>query len=155
MNQTTLDQFGQVLKQTADVLKELTHIEQLKADAASQKQHHLMDGFLQDEQALILKLRGLEQHRVKLTDALGFQGLTFQQILREAEPDVTQQLTPLFTALTEEAKRLTQAKESADRIIKIRLREINTIISSGQGASYESNGGIVTKIPSHFKDTYV
>lgn len=145
MNQTTLDQFCQVLKQTTDVLKELTHIEQLKADAASQKQHHLMDGFLQDEQALVLKLRGLEQHRVKLTDALGFQGLTFRQILKEADPDAAQQLTPHFTALTEEAKCLTQAKDSADRIIKIRLREMNTILSNEQGIH----------IPSHFKDTYV
>lgn len=153
--QAALDQFCQVLTQTGDVLKALTQMEQKKANAASEKQHQLMDGFLKEEQALILKLRGLEQRRIKLMDGLGFQGLRFRQILEQASPELQELLSPYFTMLTEEAAQLTQAKEAADRIIKVRLREIESITASGQGMNYESDGGITQKFPSHFKDTYV
>lgn len=153
--QTTLDQLCQVLTQTGEVLKALTQMEQKKANAASEKQHHLMDGFLKEEQALILKLRGLEQHRTKLMNSLGFSGLRFRQILEQAEPELHDRLFPYFTMLTEEAAHLTQAKEAADRIIKLRLREIEAITASSQGVNYKSSGGVTQKSPSHFKDIYV
>lgn len=154
-DKTSFEQFRQVLSQTAVVLKELTHIEQQKADVASQKQHQLMDGFLKEEQALMLRLRGLEQHRMKLSEDLGFQDLTFRQILEQADNTVREELTPLFTSMTEETARLTQAKDAADRIIRLRLREMELAISKERGINYESNGNITEKMPAHFQNTYV
>lgn len=154
-DRTCLDQFRQVLSQTADVLRELTRIEQQKADAASQKQHQLMDGFLKEEQALMLKLRGLEQHRVKLSESLGFQDLTFRQILERADESIREILSPLFASMTEETARLTQAKDAADRIIRLRLREMEAAISRERGVSYEGSRNVTGKMPAHFQDTYV
>lgn len=152
---TTPDQLCQVLQQTADVLKELTRIEQNKAGAASEKKHSLMDGFLHEQQALILKLRGLEQSRIRLLASMGYEGLTFRQILEQAEPALCETLSPHFAALTEEARRLKQEKETADRIIQLRLRELEFLTSDSQGLSYESTGKSFRGSSSRFKDTYV
>lgn len=140
-DKTPFEQFRQVLSHTAVVLEELAHMEQQKADAAAGKQHHLMDGFLKEEQALMLRLRGLEQHRMKLSDELGFHGLTFRQILEQADAPMRETLSPLFDSLTEETKKLTQAKEAADRIIRIRLREMESSIAKERGADYNGKPG--------------
>lgn len=151
---TAPDQLCQVLQQTADVLTDLRKIEQQKADAAASKQHQLLDGLIRSQQALILKLRGLEQHRKKLMDELGFQGLTFRQALAQSDPELSRLLSPHFTALTQAARQLKETKEASDQILKVRLRELSFLTAGAQGISYESNGGITPQLAPHFKNTY-
>ena len=70
-----LEAFGRTLEQLADLMVSLTQTENAKAEAASSGSHGRINGFLQQEQALILRLRGLEQHRAKQMKALGWEGL--------------------------------------------------------------------------------
>ena len=46
-----------------------------------------MDGILKREQVYMLKLRGLEQKRLRLAEAMGWKGLTFRQILSQSTPE--------------------------------------------------------------------
>ena len=61
--QKSFDSFIAVLEDTAQLVGDIADIESAKAEAASLNQHHLLDGYIQTEQAQILKLRGLEQRR--------------------------------------------------------------------------------------------
>lgn len=144
----SLELFIQTLEQLSGTAAKLAAAETSKAEAASAREHEKMDSFLKEEQALLLKLRGLEQQRIRQAGELGWKDLTFRQILAESDPETSAALSPLFSELEQQLKDLTDAKEAAGRIISVRLREFEHILgtaSSGSGAG----------APSHFHDRYV
>lgn len=144
------DAFVRTLEQLAEIAGRLTDAENAKAQAASAGEHGKMDSFLREEQALLLKLRGLEQLRERQAAALGFQNLTFRQLLKKTEPEETAVLTPLFTRLEQQLKDLTDARETAGRIVTSRLREFEFLLGSDH---LDSPPG--TDVSSHFRDRYV
>ena len=138
---TGLEDFCSTLEQLSEIVGTITALEDAKAEAASKKQHFLKEGYLKQEQALVLKLRGLEQTRVKQADALGWKGLTFRQILNRTSEQQKELLSPLFHNLSLQTKQLAGSKESADRILSLRLKEFEKAL--------EGN------LPPHFHETYV
>lgn len=145
---TALEEFGKTLKQLTDVVTQLADIEEQKAEAAAEKQHGLIDPLLRKEQPLILSLRGLEKQRMEQSAALGWEGLTFRQILDQADDEQKTALTSLFTELQEKTNRLKQTRETSDRMIRVCLRELEYITS--QMAQATGN-----QAPHSFHDRYV
>ena len=145
--QITLDKFVAVLRDLAETAGQIARIEQAKAEAASENRHERLDDFIQDEQAYILKLRGQEQHRLRLAEQLGWKDLTFRQILASVEGEQEQLLSPLFAELERELKRLEQARGSSERIINAKLREIQVSIARQQGGSYDNTGNVSPNPP--------
>lgn len=136
-----LKAFGETLEQLSDLMNSLTELENAKAEAASAGQHGRINGFLQQEQALVLRLRGLEQRHTKLMKALGWEGRTFRQILQQVDPGERALLSPLFDRLSSQLKLLTDSRDSADRILKLRIREFEERLAGAPKP--------------HFHDTYV
>lgn len=149
-----LDDFIKVINQLTETVKELIQMENAKAESASNGEHSRMDGLLKEEQVYILKLKGLEQRRSRLQDGLGWSGLTFRQILAAAKEQESL-LSPLFSELEEQVNRLQDARDSALRVIRVRLREFASVLSTGEGQSYSDNGEVEVSIPTHFHDKYV
>lgn len=160
MEQTTLtpfEEFTAVIEELTSLASSISQIETAKASAASEKRHGLMDGYIQEEQALILKLRGLEQKRIRLSGELGWESLTFRQILDKASLRQRTKLEPLFLALEQELKDLEHSRKAAEQIIQVRLHEIQTIAAQQGGASYDNAGDVSLNTPPHskMKDRYV
>lgn len=160
MNHSTqepLDEFTAVIRELTNTANRIAQVENAKAQAASQKRHELIDGFIQDEQAYILKLRGLEQRRLRLAESLGWKSLTFRQILEKAAPSQKEQLKPIFSELENQLKQLEQARKAAEKIINTRLHELQVSISMRQGGSYDNTGSVNVNSPIHTKmrDQYV
>lgn len=122
-----LEQFVSIIISLTAVVVDITNIENNKALAAANGQHELMDGYIRDEQACILKLRGLEQRRLNLADMLGWKDLTFNQILEQGNAADTDPLRPLFSELKSQITRLTESRNNSDRMIKSRLREFELL----------------------------
>lgn len=154
-NTTSLEYFTEVLMQLTDVVKSLTEIEEQKAEAAAGRRHDLINNFLNPEQAQILKLRGLEQKRIQLAGCLGWKGLTFRQILEQADSSQRALLTPCFIQLNRQIKRLTQAREASDKIIRLRLRELKTALDCEGTENFDSGNQTAADAPLHFHDKYV
>ncbi len=150
-----MDEFTTVLIQITDVVTSLTETEQHKADAAANNRHDLIDSFLNPEQAMIMKLRGLEQKRLKLTEGLGWKGLTFRQLLDQADSEQREVLAPLFTALDDRLRQLTDIREASDRIIQLRLRELQTALGQEESYGYDSSKQSAAAAPGHFRNKYV
>lgn len=155
--QTLLEDFTAVIKDLTDVAGRLSRIEEEKAQAASLRRHELLDGYIQKEQALILKLRGLEQHRMKLARELGWDSLTFRQILEKASSGEQELLSPAFLELEQQLTRLQNAKEAAGKILNVRIHELQVAIARREGGSYDNSGNVNVKSPASAKmrDTYV
>ncbi len=145
---TSLKDFCATLNQLSDVVQKITDIEQKRVDAASQKEHHRIESFLNEEQALLLSLRGLEQKRIHQAEELGWKDYTFRHILYAADPEQKKLLNPLFKELEEQISILRKVRESADRIIGVRIHELEDAITMA--------GGIPNGKSSHFfKDRYI
>lgn len=145
---TSLKDFCVTLSQLTDVVQKITDIEQKRVDAASKKEHHRIESFLNEEQALLLSLRGLEQKRIHQAEELGWKDYTFRHILYAADPDQKKLLTPLFHELEEQISILRKVRESADRIMGVRIHELEESIIM--------TGGMPGGTSSHFfKDRYI
>ena len=129
-----------VLTRLAEVLRQLSKEEEAKAGAASAGHHDQLDGLLADEQALILEFRGLEQKRLSILEDAGFKDSTLRELLEQEDEDGRLQLSPLFDELTEAAEQLKSMKDSADRILKVRLRQISLFSATGNGPHYDMYG---------------
>lgn len=155
--QELFDDFAAVIEETARLISHIAQVEADKATAASLRQHHLLDGYIQEEQAQILKLRGLEQRRTRLAGELGWDSLTFRQILARASLRQSSRLQPLFEELEWQLGRLKDSRAAAEQIIKVRLHELDVILAAQAGSSYDNSGSVSATPPLHsaMRDTYV
>lgn len=155
--QDLFDDFISVIRETTLLLGDITQVEADKAEAASLKQHHLLDGYIQAEQAQILKLRGLEQRRLRLARELGWDSLTFRQILASAPLRQSGRLRPLFEDLELQLMQLRDSRMAAEQIIKVRLHELDVALSGQTGSSYDNSGNVSSGSALHpaMRDTYV
>ena len=141
--------FIHTLNELSEIIVKLTQAETAKAEAAAAGEHGKMDSFLKEEQALLLRLRGLEQQRSRTAASLGWKDLTFRQILKTADEKESSLLSPLFSRMEAQLKSLTDAEESSSRIISVRLREFEHIL----GVNHDGFPG--TDNLSHFHNRYV
>lgn len=159
MAQTTepFEEFTSVIRDLTEVAASISQAEDAKALAASEKRHEKLDGYIQEEQAYILKLRGLEQRRMRLAKSLGWENLTFRKILDVAEPGQKETLEPLFYALEQQLAMLEQSRKAAERMINVRVHEIESLLAQREGGSYDDAGNVSLNSPAHakLKDRYV
>ena len=160
MNQTmqeSFEEFAAVIRDLTAVVSDIGKVEDAKARAASEKHHQLLDGYIQREQAQILRLRGLEQHRTRLAETLGWNSLNFRQILEAASPEQKEVLKPLFVQLEEQLNQMQQARKSSEQIIQVRLHELQVAIARQEGSSYDNAGNVNLSAPLHnkMKNTYI
>lgn len=143
MSQTTHDplkNYISILRELTALAGDITRVEEIKTAAAADKRHELLDGCIQEEQAFLLKLRGLEQHRISLQKDLGWENLTLRQILDIASQEQRELLVPVFDQLDHHLRRLQQAREASEKILKVRLHELE--VFAQMGASYDNSGNL-------------
>ena len=147
--QELFEDFIAVIDELAELCENIAYIEEAKAEAASLKQHEFLDDYIQEEQAQILKLR--------LAQELGWNSLTFSQILEIAEPAQVEQLSPCFYDLELQLKRLQQSRKAAEQIINVRIHELQVAIAKQEGSGYDNAGNINLNSPyrSKIRNTYV
>lgn len=160
MSQTIQEPFTEyitIIQNLTAVAGSIARTEETKTAAVSARKHEILDDCIQEEQALLLKLRGLEQHRTRLQQTLGWEDLTLRQILDAASPEQTEALTQPFQKLDQQLRRLQTAREASERILKVRLHELE--VFSQMGASYDNGGNVsqnnAPQGTNRIRDTYV
>lgn len=129
-----------VLHRLSEVLLRLERAEREKAEAASHGQHKLLNPILTEEQALFLELRGLEQKRLSLLKGAGLEKATLRQLLEQEDQEGKELLSPVFEELDQAARQLKMTKESADRILKVRLRQMEHLLGASGSPQYDEYG---------------
>lgn len=135
--QILYEDFLAIIRDLTDTAHKIAQVEEEKAIAVSLKRHELLEGFMKREQAGILKLRGLDQHRVRLARQLGWDALSFPQILGKVSPDQQECLKMMFFELEQELKRLIKSKELAGQMINIRIYQMIVAIERKAGVPYD------------------
>jgi DNA primase large subunit len=132
--------FTKVLSGQVSVVKKLIRLERELTKTASHDDTQKLDVLVKEAQPDLYSFRSLEKKRVQLAEKLGWKDLRSSQILSLVSEEEKSVLSPLFEDLKEALEILKESQESAERIMHIRLNDVNAAISSHQ-------------IPKAFQDT--
>ncbi|SFG24525.1 flagellar export chaperone FlgN [Oribacterium sp. WCC10] len=122
--------FTEVLKSQVTVVRKLIKLERDFSVIASDDEPKKLDSLVKEAQPDLLNFRGLEKKRVRLATELGWKGLKFSEILSQVSDEEKAVLAPVFEELKESLNSLKEAQETADRIMKLRLLDVQTVLAS-------------------------
>ena len=122
-----------VLEQLCTVLEQLCQVEADKLTVISADRPDQLESLLNDEHMLLLQLRGLDKKRSDLLRKSGLEGLTFRQILmQEDSEEVVALLSPILERLSSQAEKLKKIKGGTDRLIRIRMKQLEQRLSGAK-----------------------
>ena len=122
-----------VLEQLCTVLEQLCQVEADKLTVISADRPDQLESLLNDENMLLLQLRGLDKKRSDLLRRSGLEGLTFRQILmQEDSEEVVALLSPILERLSSQAEKLKKIKGGTDRLIRIRMKQLEQRLSGAK-----------------------
>lgn len=122
-----------VLEQLCTVLEQLCQVEADKLTVISADRPDQLESLLNDENMLLLQLRGLDKKRSDLLRRSGLEGLTFRQILmQEDSEEAVALLSPILERLSIQAEKLKKIKGGTDRLIRIRMKQLEQRLSGAK-----------------------
>ena len=122
-----------VLEQLCTVLEQLCQVEADKLTVISADRPDQLESLLNDENMLLLQLRGLDKKRSDLLRKSGLEGLTFRQILMQEDSDeAVALLSPILERLSSQAEKLKKVKGGTDRLIRIRMKQLEQRLSGAK-----------------------
>ena len=122
-----------VLEQLCTVLEQLCRVEAYKLTVVSADHPDQLESLLNDENMLLLQLRGLDKKRSDLLRRSGLDGLTFRQILmQEDSEEAVALLSPILERLSSQAEKLKKIKGGTDRLIRIRMKQLEQRLSGAK-----------------------
>lgn len=149
-----LAEFAEVIHRYIDVFDRLIPLEQGKLDVVKQKRVSMLEEIGKKEQAEALAIRGLEQRREKAQEKLGFQGMTFQEILNRLPPEQQPEMRVLFDELGGRVRTFQSLADSSKSAIEVNLHTVNRMIAEqkqGKPQTYSGDGSVKER-EIHFTD---
>lgn len=152
-----MESYLTLIKTLIAFFEDMVLLESDKVKAASDNNIIKVEECMKKEQADILKLRGLEQKRLKLQQELGFDNMTFQEVVAHAPNEYQPELNSLLKQMKDVIIRFQAANDSAGKVIEVNLHKIDKIITQlkeqqqiePDGKSYNSSG-TAEKTQRHF-----
>lgn len=141
-----MDEFKSIIEQLIRLFQQLTKIETVKLNAVAGKHVGTVEDCVTQQQALLLKLRGLEQARERAQKKAGYEGMQFRQILEQAPDDEREELFQLFDGLSREIQMFREVNEDANRLLRTNLHSIDKAIRKKSGNTYNGDGKSETNV---------
>ncbi len=148
-----MKEFKEVIEELIAVFIELSGIANVKLSAAKNNRAATVEECLKKEQAVVMKLRGLEAKREKIQAEMGFEGLKFKEILEKLSEEEREDLLPYFDALSREIQLFDHANENVQTMLKVNLRNIDRELENRQKSS-KIDANVINK-GKQFTDTIV
>lgn len=147
-----MDKFKDIIRQTIDAIEQFAAIEQTKLEAAAEANLTALEDCMTKEQAMILRIKGLEQERMKWQRQNGREGLSFREMLEQETPEQREELQPLYDRLSKCINLFQDISKSAEQIIKTNLYVVNRKLEQ-RGTEYNKDGSTETPAEGHLTDS--
>lgn len=136
----------QILQETNMLLQEMTETEQNKFDAAVKNRIFDVENCMKTEQAMIMRLRGLDKKREALQKQLGYENKTFREII-EMQPETEKEtLQNMFEQMQNNLSKYHEIAKSASDILQLNLHRIDQNLERLRGmqesATYNAKGSV-------------
>lgn len=140
-NKELFKKYKDTLNRLQEILSKLRLTENELTSAAAEQDTGAMNELVNASQPDMLTFRGLESKRTAYEKELGIQGKSFRDVLSECTDEQREALEPVYNAISRELKLFEDARDSADRIMKVRLMDVNEALKD-------------IPLPSAFPDTH-
>ena len=124
-NPEAFESYLSTMSQLTASLRRLRSTEDNMTEAASTNHPEQLDGIVKSAQPELLHFRGLDQKRSHCEKELGIEGLGLEDVISECDGDQSDRLKPVLSELIRELKLFQESHDNADRIMKIRLLDVN------------------------------
>lgn len=141
-----MDEFKKIIGDLIRLFRQLIKIEEVKLNAAAGKHVATLEDCVTQEQALLLRLRGLEQSREKAQAKAGYGGLLFREILEKAPDSERESLYELFDELSREVQMFREISEDTNQILQTNLHMIQKALNKKTGDVYNEKGKSETEL---------
>ncbi len=138
-----LNDFKAVVGDLITLLEEFNEIETAKLDAIQKNRVTFVEENMKKEQAGIMKLRGLDKKRESIQKDLGWESMSFKEILSQVNDVEREGLKPLFDRLAQATQQFTATKDSAQKALEVSLHHIDTMLkrkAAEESSAYTSKG---------------
>lgn len=150
-----LTKFAELMKNFIELFDRMIPLEQEKLEVVKQNQVSKLEELIKKEQAEVMALRGLDQKREAMQKELGFEGMTFQEILGKLPEQESAGMKELFDALGERVGSFQRITESSKTLMEVNLHAINKAVAKKQYGdnvrTYEEDGSVRSET-AHFTD---
>lgn len=143
-----MEQLMKVFSETIQFIDDITEVENTKFQAALKNNIAKVDDCMKQEQVLLLKLRGLDKKREAAQKALGYENLTFKQIIEKAPESDKKKLTEIFNSIEQKLKLYKKSFSNAQNAIELNLHRIDKKLESLNAAdkfnkTYKEDGEVI------------
>ena len=122
------------LQELCRELDTLRGVEQQKIAAIQAGDLEALDACMKQEQAAALSLRGREQHRGKMLQALGLEGVALGDLPRRCPPQYREQATEITQQVLSSYRVLSSAQQAARTLMESNLRRIQQELDRQEAA---------------------
>lgn len=136
-----MEQFQKIIRDLIVLFEEHLPLEQRKLEAIQQDDVSGVEECMKQEQALTLKLKGLDRKRESIQKELGWEGKPFREIVDAVPAENRQELRKLFDQLTNIVTIFSETNKEAMTAMEVHLRDMQKVmkIKSHEGA-YDPDG---------------
>ena len=136
-----------ILIETNSFLKEITDLEKKKFDFVLKNNISRVEECMKSEQAMMLKLRGLDRKREAVQKELGFENMSFKEIIGTLAEDEKHNFDALFDEMQKNLKLYKETSKLSQDAIEINLHRLDKYLSELNGAEaagvYNEKGSVV------------
>ena len=125
-----------VLKDIGDLLRQNIPLEEEKLKAVRENKVSFVEDCMRKEQAVLLKMRGLEQKREQILKAAGYEGKTLREILQEVSPEERIRLQPVVDEFLTNVQNFNSLNEESMKLIRLNLHQIEKTQAAREGNIY-------------------
>lgn len=136
--------FIAVLSDLTKVFVNLVRVEETKLRAALENNIELLQSCMTKEQAASMELKGLERRRLQLQSSLGFDQMTFQEMIEKAEPDHAYELSNAVRLLSDSMRQFEAVSDEARTVIEMNLANLDMLLAQRHIREQDTKGSSST-----------
>lgn len=129
-----------ILKESSDLYKSFLELEYEKYDAVIKNDVDALDDIVSKEQVYYMKMRGVDQKREKLVDAIGCKGMTLKEIIETDKIKNNGEIIEKYNELSEIIQEVKKINSLCKTLIEVRMHKIDdALVQLGERDKTYSN----------------
>ncbi len=123
-----MEKFKNIILELTSFFGELAELEKTKLTAIVDNNIKLLEECMSKEQVGIMQLKVLEKHRADIQKELGWESLSFQEVIHRLDGDAKEEFTELYQKLADALTVFNNAADSAKTALEANLYSIDAIL---------------------------
>ncbi len=131
-----MDELVQILTEMKNALTEALPLEKAKFKAVEEEKIGILEECMAKEQAFALRIKGLEQKRMKYMEERGYGNMTLRELADGMEGEEQRKLRTLLDELVLAVQNFTSYNDESMKLVRLRLHNLERAASPDGGMTY-------------------